>query len=146
MRAIDTVKSWTQVFNILQHELINFPEDSSDEVTETYVTKLRDIAESEIQNIVAWTRFMPYNNMIGWALENVNISTRSICNSHKVVVGSFRLENIQVIYKLSPIFKYSYNVEFIMDFDQQECTQYGKKYPHLIILRNSEPTLTSYMP
>jgi hypothetical protein len=29
-RAIDTVKSWTHVFDILEHELINFPEDSGD--------------------------------------------------------------------------------------------------------------------
>jgi hypothetical protein len=28
-RSIDTVKSWTQVFNILQYELVNFPDDSS---------------------------------------------------------------------------------------------------------------------
>ena len=52
LRAIDTVKSWTQVFDILQHYLINCPEDSSDKVTKTHATKLRDIAESEIQNIV----------------------------------------------------------------------------------------------
>jgi hypothetical protein len=132
LRAIDTVKSWTQVFDILQHELINCPEDSGDEVTETHATKLRDIAESEIQKIATWMRLMPYNNMIGWALENVDISTRSICNSQKVVVGSFRPEHIKVMYKLSLIFKYSYNVEFIMEFDQQECTQYGKNYTDLI--------------
>jgi hypothetical protein len=52
-RVIDTVKSWTQVFDILQHELINFPEDSGDEVTETHVTKLRDIAQSELHKISA---------------------------------------------------------------------------------------------
>jgi hypothetical protein len=131
-RAIDTVKYWTQVFDIIQHELINCLEDSGDEVTETHATKLRDIAESDIHKMVVRPRLMLYNNMIGWALENVDISTRSICNSQKVVVGSFRLEHIQVMYKLSPIFKYSYNVEFIMEFDQQQCTQYGKKYPDLI--------------
>jgi hypothetical protein len=31
--------------------------------------------------------------MIGWALENVDVSTRTINNSQKVVVGSFD-ENI----------------------------------------------------
>jgi hypothetical protein len=43
-RAIDSVKSWTQGFNILEHELINCPEDPGDEVNETHKTKLRDIA------------------------------------------------------------------------------------------------------
>ena len=77
------------MFDIIQHELINCLEDSGDEVTKTHVTKLRDIAESDIHKMVVWPRLMLYNNMIGWAQENVNISTRSICNSHKVVVGSF---------------------------------------------------------
>jgi hypothetical protein len=36
------------------------------------------------------------------------------------------------MYKLSPTFKYSYNATFIMDFDKEECTQYGKNYPDLI--------------
>jgi hypothetical protein len=45
--------------------MINFPEDSGDEVTKTHATKIKDIAESEIQKIIAWTRLMPYNNMIG---------------------------------------------------------------------------------
>jgi hypothetical protein len=44
LRSIGIVKSWTQVSNILEHELINFPDDLGDEVTETHATKLRDIA------------------------------------------------------------------------------------------------------
>jgi uncharacterized protein YllA (UPF0747 family) len=52
-RAVDTVKTWTQVFDILQHELINFPEESGYEVTETQATKLKYIAQSELHKIVA---------------------------------------------------------------------------------------------
>jgi hypothetical protein len=100
-RAIDTVKTWTQVFDILQYELINFPEESGYEVTETQATKLKYIAQSELHKIATRSRLMPYNDMIGWALENVDVSTRSIHNSQKVVVGSFRPEHIQVMYKLS---------------------------------------------
>jgi hypothetical protein len=70
--------------------------------------------------------------MIGWALENVNVSTRSIHNSEKFVVGSFQLEHIQVMHKLSPAFKHSYNVTFLKEFDEEECTQYGKNYSNLI--------------
>jgi hypothetical protein len=33
-RAIDTVKSWTQVFEVLEQEIINCPEDSGDEEDE----------------------------------------------------------------------------------------------------------------
>jgi hypothetical protein len=43
-KAIDTMKSWTQVFDILEHELKNCPDDSGNEVTKTHETKLKDIA------------------------------------------------------------------------------------------------------
>jgi hypothetical protein len=69
------------VFDILEHKMINWPEDSNDEVTENHATKLMDIYHSELQKIVAQLRLMPYNDMIGWALENIDISTRTICNS-----------------------------------------------------------------
>jgi hypothetical protein len=64
-RAIDTVKTWTHVSDILQHELINCPEDSSNEVTETHEMKLRNIAQSELHKIAAHSRLIPYNDMIG---------------------------------------------------------------------------------
>jgi hypothetical protein len=112
--------------------LISFPKDSGDEVTETHVTKLRDIAQSELHKIVVRPRLMPYNDMIGWALENVDVATRSIYNSQKVAFESFRSKHIRVMYKLSPVFKYNYNVAFLMEFNKVECTQYGKHYPDLI--------------
>jgi hypothetical protein len=120
------------VFYILENELINLPEDSCDEVSETHATKLRDIAQSELHKISTQLRLMSYNDMIGWTLENVDISTRIIYNSQKVVVGSFRPENIQVMYKLSLVFKYIYNTAFIMELEKQECMQYEKNYPDLI--------------
>jgi hypothetical protein len=46
---------------------------------------------------------MPYNDMISWALENVDVQTRSIYNYQKVVFGSFRPEHIQVMYKINII-------------------------------------------
>jgi hypothetical protein len=118
-RTIDTVKTWTQVFDILQYELINCPDDSGDEVTETQATRYKYVAQSELHKIATRPRLMPYNDMIGWALENVDISTRSICNSQKVAVGSFRPEHFQVMYKLSPVPNYIYNATFLMDFDKK---------------------------
>ena len=76
--TIDTVKTWTQVFDILQYELINCPDDSSDEGTKTQAMRYKYVAQLELHKIAMWPRFMPYNDMIGWALENVDISTRSI--------------------------------------------------------------------
>jgi hypothetical protein len=101
-------------------------------VSETHATMLRDIDQLEIHKIVTGPRLMMYNDMIGWALENIDISTRSIYNSQKDVVGSFRPEHIQLMYKIYLVFKYSYNTAFIIEFEKQECTQYGKIYLELI--------------
>jgi hypothetical protein len=59
LRAINTVKYWTQVFDIIQHELINCLEDSGDKVTETHATKLRDITESDIHMMVVQPCWAP---------------------------------------------------------------------------------------
>jgi hypothetical protein len=101
-RSQNTTKTWTQVFDILEYKLINCPDDSGDEETETQATKYKIVAQSELHKIATRPRLMPYNDMIGWALENVDLSTRTICNSQKVTIGSFPPEHFQVMYKLSP--------------------------------------------
>jgi hypothetical protein len=75
---------------------------------------------------------MPYNDMISWALEKTNVQTRSILNSQGVIVGSFRPEHIQVMYKLSPNPKYIYNAEFVSESQRKECTELDQTYPGII--------------
>jgi hypothetical protein len=70
--------------------------------------------------------------MIKWALEKIDIPTRSILNNQGVVVGSFRPEHIQVMYKLSPNPKYTFNAEFLAEFQRKECTEADRTYPDLI--------------
>ena len=70
--------------------------------------------------------------MISWALENIDIPTRRILNDQAVIIGSFRPEHIQVMYKLSPNPKYIYNAEFIAEFQRKECTEVDRTYPNLI--------------
>jgi hypothetical protein len=127
-----TMKTWMQVFDILQYELINYPDDSGDEDTETQATRYKTVAELELHKITAQPRLTPYNDMISWALEKIYIPTRTICNSQKVAVGYFRLEHFQVMYKLSPVSNFIYNANFLMDFDKKECMQYGRNLPDLI--------------
>jgi hypothetical protein len=127
--VVDSIKSWRQIFDILEYELRNCPDDFGNEKTEN---KLRDIAESELHKIATRPRLMPYNDMISWALEKTDIQTRSILNHQKVVVGSFRPEHIQVMYKLSPVSKYIFNAEFVEEFQRKECTELDQTYPGII--------------
>jgi hypothetical protein len=62
-------------------------------------------------------RLVPYNDMIIWALEHVDIQTRSIVNHQKVPVGSFQLKHMKEMYKHSSNPKYTFNIAFILEFE-----------------------------
>jgi len=64
--------------------------------------------------------------MISWDLEHVDILTRTIYSHQNTVVGSFQPKDIQVMYKLTPNRKYTYNASFIMKLENDECTKYGR--------------------
>jgi hypothetical protein len=131
-RSINTVKTWTNVFNILQYELVNFPDDSSNNENEDLSTKYKTIAQAEMHKVATRPILLPYNDMIKWALDHVDIPTRTIFNSQKVVVGSFLSEHLHVMYKLSSTPKFVYNASFLENFGKKECDQYGKNISDLI--------------
>jgi hypothetical protein len=131
-RNIDTVKTWTQVFNILQYELINCPDDSSDNEKDDLYIKYKVVAQSEMQKVATRPRLFPYCDMVKWALDHVDVPTRTIFNAQKVVVGTFRPEHLQAMYKLSPTPNFTYNAEFLEGFKKKECEQFGKSLSDLI--------------
>jgi hypothetical protein len=122
--AIESIKSWRQIYESLDSEIKNATDDS--------VNHLQDIAESELHKIATCPRLMAYNDMISWALDKVDIPTRSILNDQGVIIGSFRPEHIQVMYKLLPNPKFIYNAEFIAEFQRKECTEADQTDPDLI--------------
>jgi hypothetical protein len=122
--GVHSVKSWTGISEKLEDELKYADPDSENH--------LRDIAESELHKVVARPRLVTYTDMICWALDRVDIPTRSILNEQGAVVGSFRPEHIQVMYKLSPNYKHTFNAEFLAEFQRKECVEAGQTYPDMI--------------
>ena len=111
--AINSIKSWTQISELLEYELKNADPDSENH--------LRDIAESELHKVAMHLRLVSYTDMIGWALDKVDIPTRSIQNEKGAIVHSFRPKHIQVMYKLSPNYRHTFNVEFVVEFQKGMC-------------------------
>jgi hypothetical protein len=70
--------------------------------------------------------------MVAWALDKVDVPTRSILNDQGAVIGSFRPKHIQVMYKLSPNYRHTFNKEFVAAFQQKECVEGGQTYPDMI--------------
>jgi hypothetical protein len=122
--TIDSIQSWTQISELLEFEFKNSHTDSDNH--------LQDIEESKLHNIAVHPRLLAYNDMISWALEKVDIPMRNILNNQEFIVGSFRPEHIQVMYKLSPNPKYTFNAEFLAEFQRKECTEADQTYLDLI--------------
>jgi hypothetical protein len=126
-RSVDSVRTWSYISEILQSELVDCSDDSSDNEKDDLATKYKIVVQAEMHKVAARPRLLPYYDMIRWALDHVDIPTRTIVNEQKVTIGTFRLEQLQAMYKLPPTSNFTYNVEFLEDFKQKECEQYGQK-------------------
>jgi hypothetical protein len=106
--GVHSVKTWTGISKKLEEELKYVDFDLENH--------LRDIAESKLHKVVARPRLVTYTDMICYALDRLDIPTRSILNKQGVVIGSFRPEHIQVMYKLSPSYRHTFNSQFLAEF------------------------------
>jgi hypothetical protein len=70
--------------------------------------------------------------MVKWALDHVDVPTRTIFNVQKVSVGTFRPEHLQAMYILSSTPIFTYNAEFLEGFKKKECEQFVKILSDLI--------------
>jgi hypothetical protein len=66
------------VSNILQSESINYSDDSGGNKKDDLSTKYKIVAQEEMHKIAARPRLLPYYDMIKWALDHVDILTRTI--------------------------------------------------------------------
>jgi len=62
--------------------------------------QFRDVACSFLHRIAARDRLLPYTVMIRWVVENTKVEDRLIKAAKNTVLGSFRAEDLQQMYKL----------------------------------------------
>ena len=70
--VIHNIKSWTTIANKMEEEL-----KYSDDDEENH---LRDITVTGLHKVVARPRLFSYTDMVIWALDKVDVPTRSILN------------------------------------------------------------------
>jgi hypothetical protein len=131
-RSVDSVRTWLYISEVLQSDLVNCSDDSSDNEKDDLTTKYKIIVQEEMHKVASRPRLLPYYDMIRWALDHVDIPTRTIISEQKVTVGTFRPKRLHAMYKLSSTSNFTYNVEFLADFKQKECEQYDKSLSDLI--------------
>jgi len=95
-------------------------------------TKYKIVVQAEMHKITVRPRLLPYYDMIRWALDHVDIPTRTIISEQKVTIGTFRPEHLQVMYQFSPTPNFSHNAKFLEGFKQKEWEQYGRNLYYMI--------------
>jgi hypothetical protein len=58
-------------------------------LSQNFTNKLREVAKSELHKVAAWPKLFPYTDMIRWALDHVDILTRTIYSHQKTIFDSF---------------------------------------------------------
>jgi hypothetical protein len=84
-----SIKSWVQVYEILEEEKSTIFDDESEEEDVLNINKLKEVAKSKLHKVAARPKLFPYTDMIRWALEHVDIPTRTIYNHQRTIFGSF---------------------------------------------------------
>jgi hypothetical protein len=86
-------KEWNKMYEYLEKGYFSseYPEDSDNFV---------DIRRSTLHKIVARLVLTPYSDMVHWVIFHVDLNTCTIENEAKQVIGYFRLEDLEVMYKL----------------------------------------------
>jgi hypothetical protein len=111
---------------------VNCSDDSSDNEKDDLATRYKIVIQAEMHKIAARPRLLPYYDMTIWALDHVDIPTRTVINEQRVTIETFRPEHLQAMYQLSPTPNFAYNVEFLECFKEKEREQYGRNLFDLI--------------
>jgi hypothetical protein len=134
-RTSGSVSTWSSISNILKAGMANCSDsdgDNLDVVKDDMNTKYKTIVQSGMHLVATRPRLLPYYDMIRWALDHVDLPTRTIVNDRQTMIGTFRPEHIQAMYKLPANFEYTYGQEFLAEFKEKECKEFDRTLPGLI--------------
>jgi hypothetical protein len=115
-QSIDSVPNWPFVSDVLRDELVDYSDDSSDNKKDDITTKYKIVIQFGMHKVAAKPRLIPYYDIVRWALDHVDIPTRTIMNEQKVTIGTFKPEHLQAMYKQPTTSDYTYGAEFLDEF------------------------------
>lgn len=132
--------SWESIYNLLQAKDLEVIEeekgttDSTDKLQNTF----KDLAYSFLHRIATRTRILPYNDLVRWVIESINITDRAFFTADGRMFGLFREEDIKNMYHFAGPEKH-YKKAFIKAFSKQNDVEsdpikqwryYPKKHKH----------------
>jgi hypothetical protein len=134
-RTGGSVSTWSSITDILQSEAVNCSDSDDynyDIVKDDLNTKYKTVVQSGMHLVAARPRLLPYFDMIRWALDHIDLPSRTIVNDRRDIIGTFRPEHIQAMYKLPATSEFILGKEFFAEFKEKECNEFDKTMPGLI--------------
>jgi hypothetical protein len=131
-QSVDSVRTWSYISEVLQSKLVDVSDDSIENEKDDLVTKYKIVVQAQMHKVATRPCLLPYYDMVRWALDHVDIPTRTIVNKQRVTIGTFRPKQLQAMYKFPTVSNLAYNAKFLENFKQKECVQYDKSMSSLI--------------
>jgi hypothetical protein len=109
-RTGGSVPNWSFISDILQSELVNYSDsDDNDNEKDDLNTKYKIVVQSGMHRIATRPRLLPYYDMIRWALDHVDLPTRTIISDQRTTVELSDQSISKTMYKLPATSEYTYN-------------------------------------
>jgi hypothetical protein len=96
-RSDGSVSTWSYITSILQSEAVICSDSDDynyDIEKDDLNTKYKAVVQSRMHLIAARPRLLPYFDMIRWALDHINLPSRTIVNDRQDIIGTFRPEHL----------------------------------------------------
>ena len=116
---------WEGIYALLQGEKPKEIEEEAkvDETDETENTP-SDLASSSLHKIAAHAKVLPYNDLVRWVIESINITDRAFFTAYRRMFGSFKPEDFKIMYHL-PDPRRHYNKSFLEAFAKENDIESG---------------------
>ena len=66
--------------------------------TDKLESDIKDLANYFLHRIAAYTKVLPYNDLVRWVIESINITDRAFYTTNGRMFGSFREEDVKKMY------------------------------------------------
>lgn len=113
--------SWENIYNLLEAE---DPEELKEEAIADSTSKsentLKELAYLYLHRIATHAKVLPYNDLVKWVIERINITDKTFFTSDGRMFGSFRAEDIKSMYHFPELEKL-YNEEFLDSFTKENA-------------------------
>jgi hypothetical protein len=130
-----SVSTWSSISDVLQSDLVNCSDSDDynyDIVKDDLNTKYKTIVQSGMHLVATRPRLLPYYDMIQWALDHVDLPSRTILNDQQAIIGTFRPNISSLCISSHATFECTYGKEFLAEFKKKECEEFEKTMPGLI--------------